>query len=123
MQFGIVATSLQFIRDGKLRALASTTEQRLQELPELPTMAEAGLPGYEVSLLFGVIAPAAMPPAIVARLNRELSEILGLDEVKRVLAAQAIYARSSTPEQLRERIAKEIAQWREVAAKAGIKPE
>jgi len=123
MQFGVLGSSLQFIREGKLRALASATEQRLEELPEVPTMIEAGLPGYEVSLLFGVIAPAAIPPAIVARLNHELGEILALDEIKRAFAAQAIYARSSTPGQLRERIAKEIAQWREVAATAGIKPE
>lgn len=123
MQFGIVGTSLQFIREGKLHALASATEQRLEELPEVPTMTEAGLPGYEISLLFGVIAPAAIPPVIIARLNHELGEILAMDDVKRVFAAQAIYARSSTADQLRERIVKETAQWREVAAKADIKPE
>jgi tripartite-type tricarboxylate transporter receptor subunit TctC len=123
MQFGVLGTGLQFIRKGKLRALASATEQRLEELPEVPTMIEAGLPDYEVSLLFGMIAPAAVPPAIVARLNHELGEILAMDEVKQVFAAQAIYTRSSTPDQLRERIAREIVQWREVAAKIGIKPE
>jgi len=74
-------------------------------------------------LLFGVIAPAAIPPTIVAGLNHELGAILALDEIKRAFAAQAIYARSSTPGQLRERIAREIVQWREVAAKIGIKPE
>jgi tripartite-type tricarboxylate transporter receptor subunit TctC len=123
MQFGILGTSLQFIRQGRLRALASATEERLEELPEVPTMIEAGLPDYEVSLLFGVIAPAATPPAIIARLNHELGEILTLDDVKRVFTAQAIYARSSTPDQLRERIVRETAQWREIMAKANIKLE
>jgi tripartite-type tricarboxylate transporter receptor subunit TctC len=123
MQFGILGTSLQFIRDDKLRAIASTTEQRLEELPEVPTMIEAGLPGYEVSLLFGVIAPSAVPPTIVVRLNHDLGDILAMDEVKRVFAAQAIYAHSSTPDELRERIARETEQWREVAAKAGIRPD
>jgi tripartite-type tricarboxylate transporter receptor subunit TctC len=123
MQFAILGASLQFIRQGRLRALASATEQRLEELPEVPTMIEAGLPDYEVSLLFGVIAPPATPPAIIARLNHELGEILAMDEVKRVFAAQAIYTRSSTPDQLRERIVRETAQWREVVAKANIKLE
>jgi tripartite-type tricarboxylate transporter receptor subunit TctC len=123
MQFGIAGTSLQFIREGKLHALASATKRRLEELPDVPTMIEAGLPGYDVSLLFGVIAPVAIPPVVIARLNRELGEILAMDDVKRAFATQAIYARSSTPDQLRERVAKETAQWREVAAKADIKPE
>jgi tripartite-type tricarboxylate transporter receptor subunit TctC len=123
MQFGILGTSLQFIRQGRLRALASATEERLEELPEVPTMIEAGMPDYEVSLLFGVIAPAATPLAIIARLNHELGEILDSDDVKRVFSAQAIYARSSTPDQLRERIVRETAQWREIVAKANIKLE
>src|SRR5436190_947785 len=71
MQFGILGTSLALIREGKLRALAVTTERRIEELPEVPTMIEAGLSGYDVSLLFAVVMPAGTPGPIVMRLNRE----------------------------------------------------
>ncbi|HWG06612.1 MAG TPA: tripartite tricarboxylate transporter substrate binding protein, partial [Beijerinckiaceae bacterium] len=102
MQFGILATSLALIRDGKLRALAVTTAQRIEELPNVPTMIEAGLPGYEVSLLFAVVMPAGTPAAIVTRLNREIDDIMAAPEVKQVLAVQAIHAVSTTPAQLRD---------------------
>jgi len=123
MQFGILGTSLSLIREGKLRALAVTTEQRLEELPEVPTMIESGLPGYDVSLLFAVVMPAGTPKPIVARLNREINEFMATPEVKRVLAAQAIHVTSGTPDQLRERIGKEIELWRGIAEQAGVKPE
>jgi tripartite-type tricarboxylate transporter receptor subunit TctC len=123
MQFGILGTSLSLIREGKLRALAVTTERRLEELPDVPTMIESGLPGYDVSLLFAVMMPPGTPKPIVARLNREINAFMATPEVKKVLAAQAIHTMSSTPDQLRERIAKEIALWRGIAEKAGIKPE
>jgi tripartite-type tricarboxylate transporter receptor subunit TctC len=123
MQFGLVGSSLTHIREGKLRALAVTTEQRIEELPDVPTMIESGLPGYEVSLQFTVVLPAAAPQPIVTRLNREIGEIMATPEVKSVLARQAIHVASSTPERLRERIAKEIELWRGLAQKAGIKPE
>ncbi len=123
MQFGILGTSLALIREGKLRALAVTTERRIGELPDVPTMIESGLPGYDVSLLFAVVMPAATSSAIVARLNREINEFMATPEVKRVLAAQAIHVTSGTPDQLRARIAREIELWRGIAQKAGIKPE
>jgi tripartite-type tricarboxylate transporter receptor subunit TctC len=123
MQFGLVGSSLTHIRDGKLRALAVTTERRIEELPEVPTMIESGLAGYDVSLQFAVVLPAGAPPPVVARLNREIGEIMATPEVKGVLARQAIHVRSTTPERLRERIAKEIELWRGLAQKAGIKPE
>ena len=123
MQFGILGSSLALIREGKLTALAVTTERRLEELPEVPTMIEAGLPDYDVSLLFAVVAPAATPKSIVTRLNREIGDIVGASDVKRVLASQAIQAMSSTPEQLHERIAKEIELWRGIAKKANMQPE
>ncbi len=123
MQFGILGSSLALIREGKLRALAVTTPQRLEEVPDVQTMIEAGLPGYDVSLVFAVVMPAGTPRPIVARLNREIGEFVATPELKRVLAAQAIQAVSSTPDELRERIAKEIELWRGIAQKAGIKPE
>ena len=123
MQFGILGTSLSLIREGKLRALAVTTERRLDELPDVPTMIEFGLPGYDVSLLFAVVMPAGTAKPIVTRLNREINAFMATSEVRRVLAAQAIHVTSGTPDQLGERIAKEIELWRGIAQKAGIKPE
>jgi tripartite-type tricarboxylate transporter receptor subunit TctC len=121
--FGVLGTSLALIRDGKIRALAVTTEQRAESVPDVPTMSEAGLPGFEASLWFAVVAPAAMPPGIVSRLNREINAILGEADVKKALAAQAIETELSTPEKLRERIRADIEKWRAIAAKAGIRAE
>jgi tripartite-type tricarboxylate transporter receptor subunit TctC len=123
MQFGILGTSLALIREGKLRALATTTEQRTEDTPNVPTMAEAGLPGFEASLIFAVMLPAATPAPIVTLLNREITEIMAAPEVKRALAAQAIYATSSTPAELGARIRKEIDLWSGLAKRAGIRAE
>jgi tripartite-type tricarboxylate transporter receptor subunit TctC len=86
-------------------------------------MIESGLPGYDVSLLFAVVMPAGTPKPIVERLNREIVEYVTGPEVRRILAAQAIHVVSSTPDQLRERIAKEIELWRGIAKKAHLAPE
>jgi tripartite-type tricarboxylate transporter receptor subunit TctC len=123
ISFGVLGTSLSLIREGKIRALAVTTEKRDESVPDVPTMAEAGLPGFEASLWFAVVAPAAMPPAILARLNRELNTILGEADVKKSLRGQAIDVELSTPEKLRELIRTDIEKWRGIAAKAGVKPE
>jgi len=123
ISFGVLGTSLPLIRDGKIRALAVATEKRTEELPQVPTMTEAGLPGFEASLWFAVVAPAAMPPAILARLNRELNTILGESDVQKSLKTQAIDVELSTPEKLRELIRADIEKWRAIAAKAGVKPE
>jgi tripartite-type tricarboxylate transporter receptor subunit TctC len=123
MQFGILGSSLALIREGKLTALAVTTERRLEELPDVPTMIESGLPDYDVSLLFAVVAPGATPKPIVTRLNHEISDIVGTPDVKRVLALQAIQAMSSTPEQLQARIVRELELWRGIAKRANMQPE
>jgi len=123
ISFGVLGTSLPLIREGKIRALAVATEKRTEELPDVPTMTELGLAGFEASLWFAVVAPAAMPPAILARLNRELNAILGEAEVKKSLKGQAIDIELSTPEKLRELIGADIEKWRAIAAKAGVKPE
>jgi tripartite-type tricarboxylate transporter receptor subunit TctC len=121
--FGVVGTSLPLIRGGKIRALAVTTVRRMDDLPDVPTMAEAGLPGFEASLWFALVAPARLPPQLTARLNREMNAILGEPAVKRALAAQAIEAETSTPDELRDFIRADLEKWRAVAARAGIKPE
>jgi tripartite-type tricarboxylate transporter receptor subunit TctC len=123
LQFGIVPTTLQLIRGGKLRALAVTTDKRLDELPDVPTFEEAGLEGFEVSLWFAMIAPKSMSPAIVARLNREIAAIVAEPDVKTAWDGVGIVPQVSTAAALGERIARDIDKWRGVAAGLKTKDE
>jgi tripartite-type tricarboxylate transporter receptor subunit TctC len=120
MQFGILTTTHQLIRDGKLRALAVTTRQRVAEFPDVPTLSEAGVPGYEASLWFAAMAPAGTPAAIVERLNREINDALDDADIKKTLSTQMIQVEKSGPEEMRERIRGEVEKWRDAAAKAGL---
>jgi tripartite-type tricarboxylate transporter receptor subunit TctC len=120
MQFGTLAPTMPHIRAGKLRALATTGLKRVDLLPDVPTLDEAGLRGYEASLWMAIVAPAAVPPAIVDRLNKELRVALTDRDVVAALAVQGLTPEPSAPDELHERIRNEIAKWRTVVAKAGI---
>jgi tripartite-type tricarboxylate transporter receptor subunit TctC len=121
--FGLLGSNLPLMRDGKIRALALTTDKRMPQAPEVPTFAEAGLQGMEASLWFAVVGPAAMPAPVVERLNREINAVLNEPEVKDALFKQAIAVELSTPDKLLEVIKADIEKWRTVAGKLGIKPE
>jgi tripartite-type tricarboxylate transporter receptor subunit TctC len=121
--FGLLGSNLPLLREGKIRALATTTEKRAPQVPDVPTMAEAGMPGFEASLWFAMIAPAALPQPIVDRLNREVNAILEEPEVKRALELQATQVVLSKPDQIRDLIRADITKWKGVADKLGIKPE
>ncbi len=123
LQLGILPTTLQLIHTGKLRALAVTTEQRLADLPDVPTFDESGLKGFDVSLWFAVIAPKGISPAIVARLNREIAAIIAEPDVKSAWAVQGIFPQGSTAEAMGERIARDVAKWRGVASGIKVKDE
>jgi tripartite-type tricarboxylate transporter receptor subunit TctC len=123
MQFSTIPPTLPLIRSGQMRALATTGAKRTAVLPELPTVAETGLPGYEAVLWIAVVAPAAVPQAIIARLNRELVAALDQPEAKAALTAQGMDTEPGTPDALRARIASDIEKWRSVVAKAGIQAE
>jgi tripartite-type tricarboxylate transporter receptor subunit TctC len=123
MQFGAIGASLPFIREGKLRALAVTSAKRVDALPDVPTLAQAGLTGYEAVLWTALVMPSATPPAIVERLNRETRAVLAEPEVRTALAAQVLQVEPSSPEEMRERIRRDIEKWRKIAVEAGIKPE
>ncbi len=118
-----VPASLQLIKAGKLRALAVTTAERISMLPDVPTAAEAGVAGIEVSSLFGVMAPAGTPAPIIARLNGDIQKILATPEAQAQLLDQGAYAVRMTPEQSGERIRQEIAQWAKVIDQARIKAD
>lgn len=118
-----VPTSLPYIKAGTLRALAVATPQRIGLLPEVPTMAEAGMPGFEVSSLFGVLVPAGTPKEVIARLSTEITKLLALPDVKAQLLAQGAYTVATTPAQAATRVHQENAMWAKVIKEADVKPD
>src|SRR6267143_1946634 len=111
------------IKSGRLRALAVIAPQRLPALPEVPTVAEAGLPDFEVTTWYGVLAPAGTPRPVVARLNGELVKILSSQDMNDKLNAIGTDPVSSTPEEFAAYLRQEIAKWRDVVRKAGLKAD
>jgi tripartite-type tricarboxylate transporter receptor subunit TctC len=111
------------IKNSKVRPLAVTSEKRAPSLPEVPTMAEAGLPGFEILSWFGLLAPAGTPAPIVARLNAETVKALGSADVQATFAKQGLEAKPGTPEQFAAHIKSEIAKFTKIGKAAGIKAE
>jgi tripartite-type tricarboxylate transporter receptor subunit TctC len=118
--FGNPLSSLQYVKDGRLRGLGVTTSTRSKIFPELPTVAESGVPDYETATWFGVLAPAGTPAAIINKVNAELLRTLKSPEVLERLAPDGGEPVGSTPEQFGRHLAAEIARWRKVAQAAGI---
>jgi tripartite-type tricarboxylate transporter receptor subunit TctC len=123
MQFATIPPSIQTIRSGQLRPLAVTGKSRVDALPETPTMAEAGVPGYDATLWFALVAPAKYPASLAARLNHEIAEVLDAADMKELLAQQGLVAEAGPPELLTAQVRGDIAKWREVVARAGITAE
>jgi tripartite-type tricarboxylate transporter receptor subunit TctC len=123
MQFATVAPTLQNIRDGKLRALATTGRKRVSALPEVPTMIESGVKDYDVALWIAYVTPAGTPDAVVGRLNREMVAILNDPETAEALRKQGFDPDPGPPEAVSARVRSEVEQWRALVAKTGIKPE
>ncbi|MBI3938338.1 MAG: tripartite tricarboxylate transporter substrate binding protein [Betaproteobacteria bacterium] len=123
MMFSGVPPVLPHVKGGKLRALAVTTARRTPALPGVPTVAEAGVPGYEVTLWFGVLAPAGTPGAIVRRLNAEIVRILGMADVKERLSAQGAEPAAGTPAQFAAVLKSDMAKYAKLIAQTGIRAE
>jgi tripartite-type tricarboxylate transporter receptor subunit TctC len=121
MQFATIPPTISNINAGQVRALATTGTRRVSALPDVPTMAEAGIPNYDASLWLAVVAPAATPPDIVKRLNREIVEVLNMPRIKSALADQGMETEPGPPEALAALIVGEIDKWRKVITQAGIK--
>jgi tripartite-type tricarboxylate transporter receptor subunit TctC len=120
MQFGTIPPSLANIREGKLRALAVTGATRNATLPDVPTIAESGLTGYESTLWQAFVAPAATPAAIITRLNREVTAALNDADVRAALTKQGVEPEPGPPEALGKRIHDDLAKWRGLITSAGI---
>jgi tripartite-type tricarboxylate transporter receptor subunit TctC len=118
-----LAGQLPHIKAGRVRALAVTTAKRNAQVPEVPTMIEAGIPGYEVTIWYAVFFPAGVPKAVTTRLNSELVKLLGGAELKERLAQIGVDPSPSTPEELAEFVKVETAKYTKVAQDAGIKLE
>jgi tripartite-type tricarboxylate transporter receptor subunit TctC len=120
--FATMPTAIAFIRDGRLRALGVCTTKRSAVLPQLPTVAEAGLPGYESTNSVGILAPAGTPRDVVAKLHQEIVRILALPDVRdRLLVAGIEPAQLMTPEQFGDYLRGEVVKWAKVVKAADIK--
>ncbi len=120
MTFGTSLSVIPHVRTGRLRALATTGEQRSPALPDLPTVAESGVKGYEASLWYGFVGPARMPPEIVQRLNTEIAAILGMPDTREKLASQGVDAKSTSPEEFGRIMVADTARWAKVVQKLGL---
>ena len=123
MTFGTSLSVVPHVRTGRLRALAMTGAKRSPAFPELPTVAESGVPGYEASLWYGFVGPARMSPEIVKRLNAEIVAVLALPDVRERLASQGVDPQTNTPEEFAKLLVADLARWAKVVQRAGVRAE
>jgi len=118
-----ISSALPYIKADRIRAIAVTTAQRAALLPDVPTLAESGLPGFDASTVTAVLAPAATPRNVVTRLNATLVKLLSAREIRKRFASLGAEVQPSTPEELARFIREDLAQWVKVVRQAGIKLE
>jgi tripartite-type tricarboxylate transporter receptor subunit TctC len=118
--FGTPVTSVPHVKSGKIRALATTGTARATVMPDVPTVAESGYPGFQAINWYGYVAPARTPKDVIARLNRELVQVLNAPEVREQLDQQGVEAKTSTPEELAKFMESELATWGRVVKAAKI---
>ena len=121
LMFDLVLTAAPHVKSGAVRGLAVTGAQRSSALPELPTVAESGVPGYEVSAWFGIFAPAGLAQPVVQRLNAEFVKGLQQPDLRQRLASQGAEPLTSTPEEFGSYLRSEIAKWAKVVKESGMK--
>ena len=118
---GSVGPTLQHVKSGRLRGLAVTTPRRIEALPDLPTVMEAGYPTWEVTNWHGILGPKGMPREVVERLSRDLNEVLKTDELKKLLATDGLEPAGGSPADFAALIKAEVGRWKAVAEKAKVK--
>jgi len=120
---GTVTSVGSHVRDGKLRALATTLPEASPIMPEVPSFTEAGQPKFPIGPWFGLVGPANLPPAIVARMNKEMVIVLAKPAVKEAMLKQGFMARSSTPEALAAHMKEQLGVWKTAIKVAGLEPQ
>ncbi|MFO1302192.1 MAG: tripartite tricarboxylate transporter substrate binding protein [Burkholderiales bacterium] len=123
MALPTIASVTQYMQSGRMRGLAVTSAQRSPLAPDLPTVSEAAIPGFELEVWWGIVGPAKMPPALVKRINEELNAVLAMPEVKDVLAKEAAMPRPGTPEEFGKLIASDLTRWSKLIKEARIQVE
>jgi tripartite-type tricarboxylate transporter receptor subunit TctC len=123
LMFATSASVIPYMKAGRLRALAVTTAQRSPSVPDLPTVSEAGLGGFEATTWHGVVIPAAAPPALVERLNQDINAVLSEKDLRERLAALGAEVVTGTPRDFADYIAREIPKWSKVVKDSGAKAE
>jgi tripartite-type tricarboxylate transporter receptor subunit TctC len=123
LMFATSASVIPYMKAGRLRALAVTTAQRSPSVPELPTMSEAGLPGFEATTWHGVVVPAATPSAIVLRMNQEINAVLKEKDLSERLAGLGAEILTGSPRDFQDYIAREIPKWSKVVKDSGAKAD
>jgi tripartite-type tricarboxylate transporter receptor subunit TctC len=121
LMFSNLLTSMPHVRAGKLRAIAISTAKRSPQAPDLPTVAESGVPGFDVTPWYGALGPAALPGAITKRLHAEIAEILKAPDMHERFVAQGVDLAASTPEQFAALIKAEVPKWRRIVQESGAK--
>jgi len=123
VHFGLSASTLQHVRSGAVRVLAVTTEKRLADLPDVPTIAELGYPDFEISSWQAMFAPAGTPKEVIAKINAETSRMLAAPEVRARIKNEGADPIGSSPEQFDKRIRSEVDKWAKVVKSAGLGPK
>jgi tripartite-type tricarboxylate transporter receptor subunit TctC len=123
LMFATSASVIPYVRAGRLRALAVTTAGRSPTLPDLPTVWESGLPGFEATTWHGIVVPAATPAALIQQINQELNAVLNDRELNERLVALGAEVTTSTPAEFADYIAREIPKWSKVVKDSGAKAE
>jgi tripartite-type tricarboxylate transporter receptor subunit TctC len=121
--FSTVLSAMPHVKSGRIRALGVTTKKRVSILPDVPTIAESALPGFETSQWFGILAPARTPRPIIDRLHDAIARSSSTPEMKARFAAEAVEVVNSTPEEFSAVIKRELQQWAKVIKAAGIAPQ
>ena len=123
LMFATSASVVPYIKSGRLRALAVTTAQRSALMPDLPTVSEAGVPGFEATTWHGVVVPAATPAALVARLNRDIVQVLALPDLRERLSGLGAEVATGTPREFADCIARETPKWAAIVKRSGARAD
>jgi tripartite-type tricarboxylate transporter receptor subunit TctC len=123
MMFAGISTVLQYVKSGKLVAIAIVTPQRSPQLPDVPTVIESGIAGFDVTSWYGLVARAGTPPEVIQKIQRDVAEVLSNEELSGKLAALGLEPSGNTPAEFERQIAAESRKWGDIVQRAGIKPQ